>query len=89
MKVSFTNEQFDLVRHLLNKHYEDINDAWAPINQEALKISYGAIIAMRIALAEKAWKEYRKNHPDPDWSFYSTKEEFFKDQFTIYPSDLK
>lgn len=89
MNVSFTQEQFNLVRDLLHKHYDKISTDWAPSNDDAVMSTYSAIIAMRIPIAEKAWKEYCQQHPDPDWRVYSTKEEFFKDQYTIYPEDLK
>jgi len=88
MKVSFTEEQFNLVRNLLSKHYDEIATQWVPVDREASYLAYKAMIAMRVPMAEKAWEEYCEMNPDLDWSFYSSKEEFFKDQFTIYPEDL-
>lgn len=88
MNVNFTKEQFDLVKQLLSKHYNEIADSWVPEDPKERKIAYGAIIAMRIPVAEKAWEEYCKQFPHAEWRAYSDKEEFFKDQFTIYPHDL-
>jgi len=88
MNVNFTKEQFDLVKQLLNKHYNEIADSWVPVDPEPRKIAYGVIISMRIPTAEKAWEEYCERYPHAEWRAYSDKEEFFKDQFTIYPHDL-
>jgi hypothetical protein len=88
MKVSFTKEQFRLVRDLLHKHYDQISTDWVPVDFEANEVAYSAVIAMRIPVAEKAWEEYCEKNPDSEWRAYSDKEEFFKDQYTIYPSDL-
>lgn len=88
MKVSFTQEQFNLIRDLLSKHYNHITTDWKETDHDATKIAYGAIIAMRIPVAQRAWEEYCQMHPDSEWRAYSTREEFFKDQYTIYPEDL-
>ena len=85
MKVSFTEEQFKLVRHLLQEHYDEIASDWA--NNDT-SIAYGAMVALRIPMAQKAWEEYCETYPDVEWRAYPTREEFFEDQFTIYPSDL-
>ena len=88
MKVSFTKEQFSLVRDLLQMHYDQITTDWKEHDYDATKIAYGAVIAMRVPFAQKAWEEYCEQHPDAEWRMYPTREEFFKDQYTIYPEDL-
>lgn len=88
MQVSFTEEQYELVNKLLSKHYNEIADSWVPVDPEPRKVAYGAIISMRIPKAEKAWEQYCSRNPDPNWRAYPDKVEFFKDQYTIYPSDL-
>jgi hypothetical protein len=89
MQVSFSTDQYKLVQSLLQKHYDQVTTDWnvSDYDQKATN-AYRALIALRVPLAEEAWKEYTQNHPDPEWRFYDTKEEFFKDQYTIYPEDL-
>jgi hypothetical protein len=88
MQVNFTPEQYKLVNRLLSEHYDQITTAWEVRDDDKIRRAYGAVIAMRVPLAEEAWKEYSQSHNDPLWRYYETKEEFFKDQYTIYPEDL-
>jgi hypothetical protein len=88
MKVSFTKEQFRLVRDLLHKHYDHITTDWEETDYKETRVAYGAVIAMRTPVAQKAWEEYCKKYPDPEWRAYPTREGFFEDQYTIYPEDL-
>lgn len=88
MQVTFTDEQYQLVKGLIGEYYDRISQSWTPTDPVKNRIGYGAVIAMRIPMAEKAWEEYCEKYPDPDWRAYPSKEEFFKDQFTIYPSDM-
>lgn len=85
--VTLDTNQYELIVNLLSDHYSLISNEWR--SNESIQNAYKAIIAMRIPLAEKAWKEYCKSYPDPEWRAYPTKEDFFRDQFTIYPEDLK
>lgn len=88
MKVSFSKEQFQLVRDLLHEHYNHISTDYAPSDNKAISTAYKALIAMRVPVAQQSWEEYCEMHPDAEWRAYPTREEFFKDQFTIYPEDL-
>lgn len=88
MQVNFTLEQYKLVKRLLDQHYEHISTDWNVHDPNQISRTYGAIIAMRVPLAEAAWEEYIQRHQDPLWRSYESKEEFFKDQYTIYPGDL-
>ena len=85
MKVSFTEDQFNLVRRLLQEHYNEITSDWA--NNDT-RVAYSAMVALRVPMAQKAWKEYCEQYPDAEWRAYPTREEFFEDQFTLYSSDL-
>lgn len=47
MKVSFTQEQFNLVLDLLSKHYNHITTHWEETDPDATMIAYGAIYSMQ------------------------------------------
>lgn len=87
--VKFTEEQYELVSKLLSKHYDEVGSRYCNDGDDDMRNAYGAIISMRLPKAEAGWKEYVKTYPDADWRAYSTKEEYFQDVYTIYPSDLK
>lgn len=93
--VKLTDNQFNLLQDLIWKHYDLITDGyWNQENdvekaKELQSNAYKTMIALRLSKANKAWKEYIHKYPDAEWRAYPTKEEFLKDQYTIYPEDLK
>lgn len=93
--VQLTSEQHQLITDLLHQHYNTVSDGYwnhelgPEYTRKAQSTTYKSIIALRLSEANKAWKEYTKQYPDKEWRAYSSKQEFLKDQFTIYPSDLK
>lgn len=87
--VKFTEDQFKLVSRIIFDHYHAMSDSYQNCSETDTNVAYGAIISMRLPEAEQSWKEYQQKYPDPDWRAYTDKEQFFKDLFCIYPSDMK
>jgi hypothetical protein len=84
--VHFTQDEYQLMSRLLFAHYDQLH--LKKIDKNQTELAYGAIISMRLAEAEKAWEEYQSIYP-AHFRMYETREEFLKDQYTIYPEDLE
>jgi len=84
--VHLTREEYQLVSKLVFAHYDQLHLKRSDESEKNL--TYGAIISLRLAEAEQAWEEYQSIYPE-GFRMYETREEFLKDQYTIYPEDLE
>lgn len=90
INVRFSEREYELVKSLLDDHYEMVSQRHYDNRyheKDDISTAYRAIMSLRRPLAEKSWVKYLEDNPDPEWRTYLTRKEYLEQAWYIYPGD--